>query len=372
MHESKHGFFKIAITIVIIIIIVSIIAYSIWIGSSDKKVYLKGSGASFPYPLIQTLINKYKNINPSVRIDYASVGSGAGQADLLNMVVDFAGSDAPLTDEQLSSAPGWILHIPYTLGAVVIAYNIPGSSEDLKLTPELIVLIFGGKISRWNDERLVEYNPWLNDINKSITVIHRSDASGTTWIFTTFLSRETSFWREHFGAGKTIAWPNLDRFIGGKGNEGVTGLIKQTPYSIGYVEFTYAYKEGIAMASVRNRVGIFIKPSVDSISKAAAVNISNLDPRDLRISRFVIDSNVSDAYPISSCTYFLVYEDWSVYDGQPNVIKYKAKAFKEWVIWILNEGVKYYKELGYAPIPSSLKSKVIEALNLTSYKGSRL
>jgi len=372
MHESRQGFSKIAIAIIIILLIIGIVIYSMWIGTGNKGIYLKGSGASFPYPLIQTLISKYKNVNPTIRIDYASVGSGAGQADLLNMLVDFAGSDAPLTDKQLASAPGWILHIPYTLGAVVIAYNIPGSSGILKLTPQLIALIFGGKINRWNDERIIKYNPWLSDVNKSITVIHRSDASGTTWIFTTFLSKESSFWRENFGAGKTVAWPNLDRFIGGKGNEGVTGLLKQTPYSIGYIEFTYAYKEGITMALVRNRAGIFVKPSLDSISKAAAIDVSNLNPKDLRISRLVIDSNVSDAYPISSCTYFLVYEDWSVYNGQPSVIKSKAKAFKEWVIWILNDGVKYYKELGYAPIPNSLKNKVVEALNLINYKGSPL
>lgn len=332
-------------------------------------ISLKGAGASFPYPLIQTLIDKYQNLNPNITIDYASVGSGAGQSNIMNKLVDFAGSDAPLKDEQLSAAETWILHIPYTLGAVVLSYNIPGLEHTLNLTPSLIAGIYSGKIIYWNDPKIVEYNPALANVNESIFVVHRSDSSGTTFIFTSFLSRENSMWRDSFGAGKSISWPNLPTFIGGKGNEGVTNLIQQTPYSIGYVEYTYAYKNNLPMAAVMNRNGEFIIPSLESISLSANINVSNLDPKDLRISHLIIDSDAEGAYPISAPTYFLVYIDWSVY-GDDESVYLKAKAFKQWVYWILTDGEAYYRELGYAPLPDNLKKVVFEALDLISFQGN--
>jgi phosphate transport system substrate-binding protein len=369
MMYQRKGISKL-LALMIILILVVIIAVSPSIFYRNKSmIYLKGSGASFPYPLIQELIEKYRGVNPSVEIDYASVGSGAGQADLMNKLVDFAGSDAPLTGEQLNKVNWTILHIPYALGAVAISYNIPGAREDLKLTPDLISLIFGGKIERWNDERLVKINPWLKNINKSITVIHRSDSSGTTYIFTLYLSLESPFWKNNFGVGKMVSWPTLGRFIGGKGNEGVSGLIIQTPYSIGYIEFTYAYKESLSMAEIKNKAGNFIKPSMLSIAAAGAINAEKLDPSDLRISRLIIDSNVSNAYPISAPTYFLIYRDWSIYQGDPRVLRSKEIALKDWIAWILHDGVQYYYKLGYVPLPEDTRNIVMEVLDMMTFNG---
>lgn len=367
--RRRKGLSKLLMLMAVLIIVVLISISPSLLHSNDHKIYLKGSGASFPYPLLQELIERYEVINPSVEIDYASVGSGAGQADLLNRLVDYAGSDAPLTNEQLESVDSWILHLPYALGAVVITYNLPSARDTLRLTPEIISLIFGGVIEKWNDPRIVRYNPWLAHVEEYITVVHRSDSSGTTYIFTLFLSKESDFWREHYGTGKMISWPNIGRFVGGKGNEGVAGLLKQTPYSIGYIEFTYAYKESLPMAEVMNKAGAFVAPSILSIEAASNVDLSKLDPRDLRISDLIIDSNVSNAYPISAPTYILVYEDWSVYNGDKNVIVTKMEAFKEWMMWIILDGSQYYYDLGYVPISSTLANKVLEAIELISYRG---
>ncbi len=363
------------ILIIIVIVIASLIYYSnnsmknATNSSQGGTIYIRGSGASFPYPLIQTLIDKYQSLNPDIQIDYASLGSGAGQANLLNKLVDFAASDAPLTNEQLNSAESWIIHIPWVLGAVVLAYNIPGFNTTLKLDGELIAEIFGGKIRKWNDPKLVSINPSLSTIDKDIFVIHRSDASGTTFIFSSFLSKESVYWRDNYGAGKAVNWPILDTFLGGKGNEGVTGLIKQTVYSIGYIEYTYAIKTNISFAEVKNKSGRFIKPSLESISASALIDISKLTAKDLRISRYVIDSNSSNAYPISAPSYLLVYQDWSVYNGNKQEVIAKAEVFKSWVKWILISGTKYFSNLGYAPIPDNMKNIVLNALDLINYNG---
>jgi|Deesub1362B_J571_1020462.scaffolds.fasta_scaffold00003_261 phosphate transport system substrate-binding protein len=367
---------KISPSFIIIILIILIGGYYIvgpyFLYSGDIEISIKGSGATFPYPLIQSLIDHYTQINPNIMIDYVSIGSGAGQANLLNKLVDFAGTDAPLTDEQLESAEEWVLHIPYAIGGVVLAYNLPNFETTLQLDAELIARIFSGEIRRWNDPLLVETNPALSNYDEEIFVIHRSDASGTTYIFTLFLSKESTLWRDNFGTGKSINWPTLDRFIGAKGNEGVANLIMQTPFSIGYIEFTYAVVIDIPMAAVRNRAGNYIPPTIESISRAGELRGIVLDPRDLRISDYIIDSYVEDAYPISAPTYFIVYEDWSVYTGDMDIIVNKARAFKNWVKWIILEGDQYFVELGYSPIPEALKNKVLEALDFISYSGVKI
>lgn len=301
---------------------------------------LSGAGATFPYPLYSKWIDVYGR-EKGVRINYQSIGSGAGQKQVFAGTVDFGGSDAPLNDEQLKEHPD-IVHIPTALGAVVVTYNLPGNPE-LKLTPDLVADIFLGKIKKWNDPRLAAANPGVKLPDTSLTVVHRSDGSGTTFVFTDYLSAVSGEWKDKAGKGTAVKWP---AGIGGKGNEGVSAAVRQTPGAVGYVELTYAEKNRMPHAAIRNREGEFVKASLDSVTAAAAGAASTM-PDDLRVS--IVNAPGKSSYPISSFTYILVRKD--IADAA------KGKALAEFLWWGIHDGQKYTKDLLYAPLPDEVVKK---------------
>lgn len=322
-----------------------------------QNIELLGAGATFPFPLYTKMFDVYYKTT-GVRVNYQSIGSGGGQRQLLSKTVDFAGSDAFMTDEQLEKAPGEILHIPICLGAVVPTYNLPGNPE-VKFTPEILAEIFLGKIKKWNDERILKVNPSSNLPNMEIVVVHRSDGSGTTFIWTDYLSKISREWKEKVGAGTSVNWPVG---IGGKGNEGVSGLVRQTPGSIGYVELIYAVQNNLPTGLVKNKSGKFIKPSIETVSSSANVNL----PDDTRIS--ITDTNFPEGYPISGFTWILVYREQN-YDGRKKEI---AEALVKLLWWMTHEGQKYTKPLHYAPLPDQAVVKAERIIKSVTYNGKSI
>jgi phosphate transport system substrate-binding protein len=324
----------------------------------SAEVKLQGAGATFPNPLYQKWFSEYNKITPNAKFDYQSIGSGGGIKQISAKTVDFGGSDAPMKDEELKAAPGEIVHIPTVLGADVVTYNLPGIQVELKLTPEQIAGIFLGKITKWNDSDIASTNPGANLPTNEITVVHRSDGSGTTFVWTDYLSKVSQEWKEKVGAGVSVNWPVG---VGAKGNEGVTGQVKSTPYSLGYVELIYAEQNKLPYAWVKNSSGEFIKPSLDSITAAAAGAASQM-PDDLRVS--ITNAPGKDAYPISSFTYFLVYKNQ---DDQA-----KGKALVNFLWWAIHDGEQMAKPLLYAPLPAEVSAKAEQKIKAISYQGKAL
>lgn len=320
------------------------------------SITLNGAGASFPYPLYSKWIQEYKKVKPNVNIDYQSIGSSGGINNILNETVDFAGSDAPMKDEQLAKARGPILHIPTVAGAVVVIYNLEGVDKPLKLTPEVIAEIFLGNIKKWNDSRIASLNPDIKLPNKDIAVVRRSDGSGTTNIFTDYLSKVSPTWKEKVGKGTTVEWPVG---IGAKGNEGVAGTVKQTPGSIGYVELAYAIQNKLPYAFIKNKAGKFVEPSLETTTAAAAGAAATM-PEDMRVS--ITDPPGENAYPIAGYTYILVYKD------QKDEVK--GKALAEFLWWAIHDGEKYAKDLLYAPLPENVVKKAEEKIKQINYQGT--
>ena len=312
--------------------------------ASTGEIELQGAGATFPYPLYSKWIAEYQRVDPQVRINYQSIGSGGGIRQILERTVDFGASDAPMTEAELGKAPARILHIPMTLGAVVIAYNLPGFSGRLQLSPELVAGIFLGEIKTWNDPAIAAANPRAALPGTAISVVHRSDGSGTTAVFTEYLARVSARWKDVAGAGKSVKFP---LGIGAKGNEGVTGQLKTTPGSVGYVELAYAKQTSLAYAALRNRAGAVVEPTLDNIA-AAAAGVADSMPADLRIS--IVDAPGKTAYPISAFTYILVYDDQK--DAR------KGKAIAKFLWWASHEGQRLGPPLDYAPLPPSVLPKV--------------
>ncbi len=302
---------------------------------------LNGAGATFPFPLYSKWFSEFNKVNPAVQINYQSIGSGGGIRQFLDRTVDFGATDTPMTDEQQSKSSVPILHIPTAMGAVVTMYNIPDSGE-LKITSDVLADIFLGVVTQWGDPRLKAMNPGLAHTG-NILVIHRSDGSGTTGIFSDYLSKVSPGWKTRVGAGNALNWPVG---LGGKGNEGVTGLVKQTPGSIGYVELIYAESNKLSFFSVKNSAGHFVKPTLKSVT-AAASNLKSI-PDDFRIS--LTNADGKDAYPISGLTYLLVYK------SMPDVIK--AASLVAFLKWALADGQKFASDLLYAPLPAPLLKKV--------------
>jgi len=304
---------------------------------------INGAGATFPFPLYSKWFFEYEKLNPSVHINYQSIGSGGGIRLFLEKTMDFGASDVPMNEEQLAKAERPVLHIPTVLGAVVLIYNLPGVPEGLRLTSDVIADIFLGKIDNWNDGRIKELNPQLALPNLSIMVARRSDGSGTTQVFTDYLSKVSPAWKQKVGTGAAVNWPVG---LGGKGNEGVSGLIKQTPGATGYVELIYAKNNGLTYAWIKNRAGYFVAPDLASVTAASASFIKTI-PDDFRVS--ITNAEGAGAYPICAFTYLLVYQTLS-------------KGFGgEWVKflhWSQKEGQKYAEKLYYAPLPSSLIAKI--------------
>jgi phosphate transport system substrate-binding protein len=308
---------------------------------------LNGAGATFPNPMYQKWFSEYHKVHPDIQFNYQSIGSGGGIRQVLAQTVDFGASDGPMTDEQLSQAKTKILHIPTVLGAVVPAYNVPGVSTELKFTPEALSGIFLGKITTWNDPAIAKANPGVNLPAQSIIVIHRSDGSGTTYIFTDYLSKVSSEWASGPGKGTSVKWPVG---LGGKGNEGVAGMIRQMQGGIGYIELIYAVQNKIDYGSVKNASGAFIKASLDSVTAAAAS--APKMPADFRVS--ITNAPGKDAYPISSFTWLLIPEK--------SKEAAKGKILADFLTWMVDDGQKMTAELTYAPLPGNVAEKVKGAI----------
>jgi phosphate transport system substrate-binding protein len=311
------------------------------------QTQLNGAGATFPYPMYSKWFSEYNKLHPEVQINYQSIGSGGGIRQVLNGTVDFGASDGPMTDEQLKEAKMKILHIPTVLGADVPAYNVPGVSGEVKFTPESLAGIFLGKIQNWNDPAIAKVNPGVNLPNQPIIVVHRSDGSGTTYIFTDYLSKISKEWETTAGRGTSVKWPVG---LGGKGNEGVAGQIRQISGSIGYIELVYAVENKIAYGSVRNAAGNFVKASLDSVTEAAAS--APKMPADFRVS--ITNAPGKTAYPISSFTWLLIPEQAK----DPK----KGKIIADFLDWMATDGQKMTNQLSYAPLPASVVEKVKAAI----------
>jgi phosphate transport system substrate-binding protein len=303
-------------------------------------VRLQGAGATFPNPLYQKWLSEYGKLNPNVRMDYQSIGSGGGIKQIKEQTIDFGASDAPMKDEDLKSAPGEILHIPTVLGAVVLTYNLQGVPQRLRFSHDVIADIFLGKIKRWDDARIKADNEGVNLPATDITVVHRSDGSGTSAVFTDYLSKVSNEWKEKVGSGTSPNWPVG---LGGKGNEGVTGQVKQTPNTIGYVELAYAVQNKLPVGIIKNKSGQFIEPTLEAVTAAAAESVATT-PEDLRVS--ITDAAGAGAYPISSYTYILAYKD------QKDAAK--GKALVDFLWWGIHDGEKFAAAMQYAPLPPEI------------------
>ena len=318
---------------------------------------LLGAGATFPYPYYSKLFDTYHKLK-GVKTNYQAIGSGGGIRQLLKKTVAFGGTDAFMKEKDLKKAEGDILHMPTCLGAVVISYNLPGGLP-LKLTPEIISEIFLGKIKKWNDPKIQAANKSvvLPDIN--IVVVHRSDGSGTTFIFSDYLTRVSKEWKENVGAGKSLNWP---AGLGAKGNSGVAGLIKLVPGSVGYVELIYAFSNNMSYAQVQNKSGNFVTPSIETVSLAANVAL----PDDTRVS--ITDTDSKDGYPISGFTWLIFYKE----QNYNNRNKAKADTLLDMLWWVLHEGQELAKPLHYAPLPDEAVEKGETILKAITYNGKPL
>jgi phosphate transport system substrate-binding protein len=327
-------------------------------GSGGSEVRLQGAGATYPNPLYQKWISEYGKLHHNVKIDYQSIGSGGGQKQIREQTVDFGASDSFMSDQDLKSAPGELLHIPMVLGAVVITYNLQSLSQPLHFSPDVVADIFLGKIKRWDDARIKADNAGVNLPAADITVVHRSDGSGTTGVWTDYLSKISPEWKEKVGAGTSINWPVG---IGGKGNEGVTGQVKQTPNTLGYVELIYALQNNLPVGLIKNKAGKFVPASLESVTAAAGESIANT-PDDLRVS--ITDSPGADAYPVSSYTYILAYKE------QKDATK--GKALVDYLWWCIHDGQKLAGDLKYAALPQPIVTRAEAKINSITAGGKPL
>ena len=316
--------------------------------AAGQAVQINGAGASFPYPIYTKWFSEYGKIHPDVQINYQSIGSGGGIRQLTAQTVFFGASDGPMTDEQLKGAPGLILHFPTVLGGVVPVYNVTGVTAPLKFSGKVLADIILGKITKWNDAAIAALNPGVKLPAEDITVAHRSDGSGTTYIFVDYLSKVSPEFKQKVGVNTSVNWPVG---VGGKGNEGVAGLVKQTPGTIGYVELIYAIQNKIPFGSVQSADGEFLQASLESVTAAAAGAAKSM-PADFRVS--ITNAPGKGAYPISSFTWLLFYE-------KPTD-KQRGKIMVDFMKWALTDGQKYCAELGYSPLPKEVVALVAEAL----------
>lgn len=315
---------------------------------APSPLLINAAGATFPYPIYSKWFAEYNKIHPDIQINYQSIGSGGGIRQLLAGTIDFGATDKPMTDEQLQQSKVPVLHFPTVLGAVVATYYIEGVSQELNLTSEALADIFLGKITKWNDPALASANPGVNLPDRDIVVVHRSDGSGTTYVWTDFLSKVSKEWETKVGRDASVNWPVG---LGGKGNEGVSGLVKQTPGAIGYVELIYAVQNTMPYGHVKNSAGAFVKPELASVTAAAAAEAKKI-PEDFRVS--ITNAGGKGAYPICSFTYLLI----------PTKIEDAAKkqAIKDFLHWMLTEGQKDAEGLTYAKLPKDVVSREMKAI----------
>jgi phosphate transport system substrate-binding protein len=319
--------------------------------SASAQMAINGAGATFPYPVYSKWFDEYAKADPSVRFNYQSIGSGGGQKQILAQTVDFGASDGPMSDDNLAKAPGKIFHIPTVAGAVVISYNLPGSPK-LKLDGDTIAGMYLGQIKKWNDPKLTALNPGTKLPDQDIVVVHRSDGSGTSFIFTDYLSKISPEWKTKVGANTSVNWPTG---LGGKGNEGVSGQIKQTPGAIGYVELIYAIQNKMPDAQVKNAAGQFVEPTSESVTAALATAEI---PDDFRFS--MTNAPGKDAYPICGATWLLVYQQ----QKDPA----KGKKLVEFLKWSMDKGEEMAKNLNYAPLPESVQQRVVKRIDEIKYQ----
>ncbi|HTN44570.1 MAG TPA: phosphate ABC transporter substrate-binding protein PstS [Nitrospiria bacterium] len=318
-----------------------------------ETMLINAAGATFPYPIYSKWFDEYAKMHPDVHINYQSIGSGGGIKQASELTVDFGASDGPMTDEQLQKAKVFLLHFPTVMGADVPTYNIPGVTAELKFTGKNLADIFLGKITKWNDPAIAGINPGVNLPDKQIVVVHRSDGSGTTYIWVDYLSKVSPEWKEKVGVGTSVNWPVG---LGGKGNEGVSGLVKQTPYSIGYVELIYAAQNKIDYGVVQNSAGKFVKASLESVTHAAAGAAKEM-PADFRVS--ITNAPGPETYPIASFTWLLIPE--KIDDPK------KGKAITGFLKWMMTDGQKFAPGLLYAPLPKEVVAMEEKALGKIKY-----
>jgi phosphate transport system substrate-binding protein len=314
--------------------------------NASAQMMINGAGATFPYPIYSKWFDEYAKVDPSVRFNYQSIGSGGGQKQILSQTVDFGASDGPMSDDNLAKAPGKILHIPTVAGAVVVTSNLSGN-PSLKFDGDAIAGIFLGQIKKWNDPKLTALNPGVKLPDQDIVVVHRSDGSGTSYIWTDYLSKISPEWKANVGANTSVKWPTG---LGGKGNEGVSGQVKQTPGAIGYVELIYAAQNKMPYAEVKNAAGEFVKPTLESVTAALAT--ADI-PDDFRFS--MTNAPGKEAYPIAGATWLLVYQQ----QKDPA----KGKKLVEFLKWAAKDGEKMATDLQYAPLPENLQQRVLKVID---------
>ena len=326
----------------------TLIAFAIGTIASAQNVQINGAGATFPNPIYSKWFAEYNRLHPNVQINYQPIGSGGGIRQLSAGTVFFGASDGPMTNDQIYAAGFPVLHLPTVLGGVVPVYNIPGVDAELRFTGPVLADIFLGKITKWNDAAIRNLNPGVNLPAAEITVVHRSDGSGTSYIWCDYLSKVSPEYRKTVGVATSVNWPVG---VGGKGNEGVAGLVKQTPGALGYVELIYALQNKIAYGSVQNQAGEFVRATTETVSNAATTAAKAM-PKDFRVS--IANAPGHDVYPISSFTWLLLNEKSS--DRQ------RSKMMKEFVHWALTDGQQYASSLGYAPLPKEVVTLEMQAL----------
>jgi phosphate transport system substrate-binding protein len=318
--------------------------------SPSSVLQINGAGATFPYPIYSKWFDEYHKAHPEVAINYQSIGSGGGIRQITNETVFFGATDGPMTDEQLAAAPGRILHVPTVLGADVPVYNLPGVKTELRFTGTVLADIFLGTIRKWNDPALATINGGVPLPLTDITVVHRSDGSGTTYIWADFLSKVSPVWKQTVGVSTALNWPTG---VGAKGNEGVAGLVSQTPGSIGYVELIYALQNDMLFGAVQNANGGFVKASTESVTAAAAAAAAaRAMPADFRVS--ITNAAGENAYPISSFTWLLLFEN--------PTDRARSNAMVDFLTWALTDGQRFASQLGYAPLPEVVVKQALAAL----------
>lgn len=334
---------------------------------AQSQVTIDGAGATFPFPLIDTWRVQYKDVQSNVNINYQSIGSGGGIKQFTEKTVGFGASDAPLTQAQRDALPGTAVHVPESIGSVVASYNIPGIDKGLKLTGPIIADIFLGVIHKWNDPAITEINPGVNLPDKDIVVVHRSDGSGTTFVWTSYLSLVSSGWSDKVGKGTAVQWPTG---IGAPGNEGVANTVRNTPYSTGYNELAYVLTSKMNYAYIQNKAGNFIEPTLESTSKAVGELAGTLPAGDASWEKVsLLDAPGEDSYPIASFTYILLYKDMST---NPKVTQQQAEAIIRFVSWAVTDGQKFASPLQYVPLPEAVQQHDLEILRSLSYKDTSL
>jgi phosphate transport system substrate-binding protein len=336
---------------------------------SQRQLTINGAGATFPFPLIDTWRVAYQKVHPNVNINYQSIGSGEGLREFAAKTVDFGASDTPLTNQERQAVPG-VVQLPETIGSVVVAYNIPGiPTKILKFTGPVLADVFQGKITKWNDPQIKVLNPGVNLPNSNIAVVHRSDGSGTTYVWTSYLSSQSRSWNQTVGTSKSVTWPTG---IGAPGNEGVANAIKGSPNTLGYVDLNYALTTGIPYALIKNSAGKYIAPSLDSTQQAVsnapvAKNLPAGDQSWAKVS--MLNSPGSNTYPIASFTYLLLPKDMSTH---PSLDQRKAKALVDFIAWAITDGQKLAANLGYVPLPAVVVKHNQDTLKSLTFKGTPL